>query len=274
MLLSTAIVWTFSRGGLLALLLVLGVALGMQRFRRERLLVLGLALAPAVLTAPQVYWERLGATPGAVTQAVSSQAPRADASAPAPGIEASNLAPDGDAAGPGSVDSSSPAVARDSASDRSRLAQVGALIFLDHPLSGVGLGNYLAAYPRYVWRVDPTFSTVPRHPHNTPLQIAAETGLLGLASFAALVVAAVAGARDAKRRFASAGLRREALLVEAVELAIYGYLVTSFFLNHNNAQRWLYILLALAAIGRQLAVRSIPSARPAPPISTPLARPT
>jgi putative inorganic carbon (hco3(-)) transporter len=240
-LMGVAIVWTFSRGGFLALLLVLGLSLVRQRLRPAWLLVLVLAFAPVVVVAPRVYRERVSTIVDSIVRAYRE--------------------PDR-------------ARAEDSVWERLRLMQVGMLIFLDHPLTGIGRGNYYPAYPEYSRRVDPNLPDGPLGPHNVPIHIAAETGLVGLVTFGALVVAGVAGVRDARRRFAQAGLRREAMLAEAVELAIYGFLASAMFLNWNNSQRSLYILLALAAIARQLAERSVPRVGPATPASAPLAQPT
>ncbi len=57
-------------------------------------------------------------------------------------------------------------------------------MFGDHPWTGVGIGNYAVAYPRYAlgrWQ-DPL-----GHAHNYYLNVAAETGLVGLLAFLALL---------------------------------------------------------------------------------------
>jgi putative inorganic carbon (HCO3(-)) transporter len=56
----------------------------------------------------------------------------------------------------------------------------------DHPLLGVGIGNYVPVYPAYAvpgWK-DPL-----GHAHNQYLNVAAETGLVGLAAYLFLVAA-------------------------------------------------------------------------------------
>jgi O-antigen ligase len=146
----------------------------------------------------------------------------------------------------------------DSLDARWGLARVGWEMFREHPLTGVGRGNYYRLYAEYVPRVDPTLPPGPMGPHNTPLHIAAQTGLLGLAAFTALVLAAVAGLRAAKRRLARA-FPEEAGLLEAVELAIYAFLASSLFLNDNAYQRYLWLLIALAAAGRRVALGAVSS---------------
>jgi len=59
-------------------------------------------------------------------------------------------------------------------------------MFSDHPWLGVGIGNYAVAYPRYAvgrW-LDPL-----GHAHNYYLNIAAESGLVGLGAFVLLFAA-------------------------------------------------------------------------------------
>ena len=58
-------------------------------------------------------------------------------------------------------------------------------MFVEHPLTGVGRGNYYGRYPDYARRVDPSMPSGTLGAHSTPLAIAAETGLLGLTAWAA-----------------------------------------------------------------------------------------
>ena len=59
-------------------------------------------------------------------------------------------------------------------------------MFLDHPINGVGLGCYSRHYQEYASRLgmDPRPR---RNPHNLYLQVAAETGSLGVLGLLALV---------------------------------------------------------------------------------------
>lgn len=141
---------------------------------------------------------------------------------------------------------------------RLRIWRLGVQMFSEHPFTGVGRGNYLAAYPDYTW-MDPRLPSTPMGAHNSPTQIAAETGLIGLAAFLGTVAVAVVGVRGAKRRLRGAAREHEALLLESVEVAIYGYLTTSLFLN-DNYTRLLWLLVALSIVGRQLSPRSEPRA--------------
>jgi O-antigen ligase len=68
-----------------------------------------------------------------------------------------------------------------------RLAHVvaGWNMFLDHPLLGVGIGNYAAAYPHY--QVAPVWGPALGHAHNYYVNAAAEAGVPGLAAFLLLL---------------------------------------------------------------------------------------
>jgi putative inorganic carbon (HCO3(-)) transporter len=67
----------------------------------------------------------------------------------------------------------------------------------DRPWLGVGFGNYAAAYPRYAL---PKWRASLGHAHNYYLNVAAETGLLGLAAYLALWLAAFWQTARAARR--------------------------------------------------------------------------
>jgi O-antigen ligase len=80
----------------------------------------------------------------------------------------------------------------------------------DAPLRGVGLGNHAVHYPAYARRVavDPVFSAQRQldHVHNDPLQLAAETGLVGLALAAWVALRGLGLWRVAARDHASSPL--------------------------------------------------------------------
>jgi O-antigen ligase len=68
---------------------------------------------------------------------------------------------------------------------RLELLRTGAAMVADHPLTGVGPQMVPVTAPRY--RSNPEFpGWLYQHLHNTPLQIAAEIGLIGLAAWLVL----------------------------------------------------------------------------------------
>ncbi|MDE3087961.1 MAG: O-antigen ligase family protein [Chloroflexota bacterium] len=65
--------------------------------------------------------------------------------------------------------------------------QAAAEMFVDYPLLGVGIGNYAPVYPAYAL---PGWSDPLGHAHNYYLNVAAETGLIGLIAYQILWLAA------------------------------------------------------------------------------------
>ena len=93
-------------------------------------------------------------------------------------------------------------------------------MWTDHPWLGVGIGNYEVAYPSYAL---PLWPLALGHAHNYYLNIAAETGILGLAFYLFLWGAALAGAWHSVRRRSGWTL--------AIGLGVLGMLV--HLLVHN-----------------------------------------
>lgn len=156
----------------------------------------------------------------------------------------------------------------DSSFEKRRLVTATAWrMFLEHPVVGVGAGNYTTRFGPFADAVgsaareyeDPFGDN---YPHNLYLEVAAETGLLGLALFAGVVAVAFACLETARRRLASAGLGLEATLAGATALSLVGYMVAGLFL-HGHFQRYLWLLFALAAAWHDLGRRAV--AGPAAP---------
>ncbi|HYI16257.1 MAG TPA: O-antigen ligase family protein, partial [Thermomicrobiales bacterium] len=64
--------------------------------------------------------------------------------------------------------------------------QAGWHMFEDHPVTGVGAGNYNANYPDYYLRE--TFRTSQGHAHNFYIHMLAENGIVGLAIYLTLIL--------------------------------------------------------------------------------------
>ncbi len=123
-------------------------------------------------------------------------------------------------------------------------------MFVDRPLVGVGVGNYGVRFPEYVEEVGSVAreyeSDRANYAHSLYLEIAAETGLLGLLTFGLVVAACFAGLRRARVAFRAAGRPDLADLARGVEIGLIGYLVSSIFL-HGHHIRYLWLFFALAA---------------------------
>lgn len=212
---------TFSRGALLALAVI--AATTVARIRARRAVLIGVALlALALVVAPTGYAARLTAV-GAVVS--------------------------GDTAG---------------AQDPSLQGRAGEMtaavqMFVDHPAGGVGYGGYPSGYLRYSpWiGLDPRRQM--REAHSLFLEVAAETGILGIGVL--MIGLALARARivRARHELRAVGATDAAALVDALALALVAFLITSVFL-HGAYLRPLWLLLGLAltapwpAAGRRASV--------------------
>jgi O-antigen ligase len=168
---------------------------------------------------------------------------------------------------------SSTAAAEPDAVQRGRATEMlGAVgVFLDHPVIGVGPGQYSQIYSvDYMNRGDfKRRIKEERRAHSLYLELAAETGLVGLAIF--LGVAGVLAGRlgSAARRIRKAALRPSPMeaaradLALAFVIAIAGYFASAIFL-HFSYQRYYWLLLALAGAAVQVLDRrtSAPASHP------------
>ena len=127
---------------------------------------------------------------------------------------------------------------------RSDLWRVAAKMAEDHPLQGVGAGNFPTAAPLYaqtvpVARPDLVY-TDPHVVHNTYLQFFAETGVVGGVAFVLLVLIALSRAREAMRPGEGSDVR----VPQAVLLAALGYLIAVFFISAAY-EKPLWVLLGI-----------------------------
>jgi O-antigen ligase len=134
------------------------------------------------------------------------------------------------------------------ASSTDRIALWGTAVdtILDRPFLGTGIGNYAAS-------VLPTADArTPYYAHNLYLDVAAETGLIGLLIFLSLLFAPLSSAWRSARR----GNRRAAAIVAALVL----YLTHSFFetaLFSLHVSLVLSLLLALGAFREERATHPV-----------------
>ena len=118
----------------------------------------------------------------------------------------------------------------------------------DHPLIGVGIGNYQVLYQQYSRPLGIDPRTTPRLAHNLYLETAAETGLAGLTPFVLFLTVVFAALRDAYRRMRPG----EAPLAYTCGAAILAYMISALFLSHYIATSlpfWVLCAIALALPG-------------------------
>ena len=136
-------------------------------------------------------------------------------------------------------------------------------MFDEHLLFGVGTGNFGRHHDEYVNRIgssSPQYETPGQRelPHTLYLEIASETGLVGLILFGAAIAAAAISLARSRRRLLARGDEHHATIAVTLGLALFGYLFTSLFL-HGAYQRNLWILFALVAATAKLSAAQIPN---------------
>ncbi|MFH1104585.1 MAG: O-antigen ligase family protein [Actinomycetota bacterium] len=205
---AVGVILTFSRGGALALAVV-AVALIVRHPPKVRTVVAVGVLALAALPfLPPGYLARLGAL-GQVGEIQAGVDP----------------------------------------SIRGRTAELTAAweMFADHPLVGVGYGNYIVLYPEYARESGIDIRSTERNAHNLYLATAAETGIAGLVALGAVIVGAFVALHSGRKRFREMSDHRADGIGYAIAVSLVGYLITSLFLHMAFARfAWLMIGLALA----------------------------
>jgi O-antigen ligase len=225
-LVTAAVVLTYSRGGAVALACVLALSL-LARSARLKHLAVGAALIVLLAALlPATFARRLET----IAEVLPGQ---------------------GDVLRPDS-----------SFEQRRLLTRVAWQIFLDHPLLGVGAGNYTLHFDEYAQDVGSLSREYEElgeqhYPHNFYLEIAAETGLVGLGAFGAAVAACFAALRRARRASLARGDTPTAALARAFQIAVVGYLLSSLFL-HGHHIRYLWLLFGFAAALEQACGASPP----------------
>jgi putative inorganic carbon (hco3(-)) transporter len=225
-LILVAMVSTYTRGAAIGLAAVLVAAL-LFRYIRPMHLALVLAVAAATLFAFPHYGDRL-LNLQALTQLDRSAA--------------AGAAAEGDL---------------DNLRARATHAMAAFYVFLDHPVVGVGRGQFSNYHQQYAGRVDELLDIRLKSPtmeaHNLYTGLAAELGALGLLAFLGIVWVTMRDLIRARRRWLTS--RPEiAHLATGFWLALLAYLASGMTL-HLNYERYFWVLVALAGITAHLALR-------------------
>jgi O-antigen ligase len=150
--------------------------------------------------------------------------------------------------------------ASDGGSGRTDIWQVAWRIAADHPAAGVGLHNFTVYSPRYVRRpgalnnVD-LIAERPHVVHNTYLEVATETGVVGLGLFVAVIAASLGAAWRAASMSERRGDQVLGTLARGVLVAVIGVLVAAAFVSlGSDPVLWLLLALgpALLAVAARL----------------------
>lgn len=209
-----SIIFTFSRGGFLALVLVVALML-LHRLPNPLLLIATLGLAA-------IIWQFL---PAEYTARISTLGGLFPTEGDTTAVEAEG-------------------------SFRGRLSEVLVAwqMFVDHPVLGVGYANYNNNYLDYATNLGLDQRGEERSAHSLYLEIAAENGLSGLLAFGAILGAAFTGLQAARANFQLTGMTDSAFIAGALTVSLLGYLAGSVFLHLAYPRYfWLLIGIALAA---------------------------
>jgi O-antigen ligase len=124
---------------------------------------------------------------------------------------------------------------------------IGVDLLVQHPILGVGPGNFQHWYTDPDYRWIPGRTLLPRQLHNMYLEVAVETGLIGFACFMAIIGSAVRGLMQAARRADAPEFR---WMGRSMLFGFGAFLLASVFVP-NEYQKYLWLLSGIAvALGR------------------------
>jgi O-antigen ligase len=209
---------TYSRGGFLALIAVLFL-ITLERRARPSLILLVVAAAILIFALlPANFTERV--------QSLLTLAP---------GTSESSLYQE--------------------SSFRGRLAEVraGLRMFAEHPILGVGAGNYPYNYQDYARKLNIETRTERREAHSIYIETLAETGLVGMSVFMLLFGSLLWKLIRVRKQMEHKGLYKSWITwIASIQMSITAYLISSIFL-HGDYIRYLWILVALGTAGLYLS---------------------
>ena len=215
------IVFTFSRGGFLALVVTLVVLFLLYPPLSNRLPLFVLSVVVVMIMIPPSFYQRilsLGQVVGASNV----------------GFRTEDLAIRG----------------------RASELLTGWEMIKDHPMFGVGLKNYSYLYASYSKDIGLAPSVSERSAHNLYLEVAAETGFVGLFIFFLILRAMWVSLKFARTKFLMAGLDNYSGMVTALAIGTLGYLVAAIFV-HAAFPRYFYLLVGLSMAMRQVAQNTV-----------------
>jgi O-antigen ligase len=125
----------------------------------------------------------------------------------------------------------------------------------DHPVNGVGVGNFRTTSIHYLLRPgaiqrDEFIVDRPQVTHNSYLHVLAELGIPGLVLFGGILTAGFVAALRAADAFRRRGDPYLETLARALVLALVALLVADFFASDQlNKELWLLLGLGAAMLG-------------------------
>jgi O-antigen ligase len=207
-----ASIMTYSRGGYVSLVVVIACLAVTGFIKYRSLLMVGLIVLVLMPVLPDSYTSRISSLTSIPMSLVSSEPPE-------PG-EATDTSVDG----------------------RVSEMMAGLHMFMDHPILGVGTNNYQVHYQEYA-RPLGINRRADRAAHSLYVEIAAETGIVGILSFGALIVTLFVSLRRVWTTTNRGNELHDLALIVAISLI--SLLVSSVFL-HFAYPRFFMVFAGLA----------------------------
>lgn len=210
------VIFTFSRGGFLALCAVLGLLVLLRKPPLVAVLSGILILIMLIPFLPATYFERI--------ESILEYLPFQGADV------------------------------RTEVSLRGRMSEyaVGFQMFRDNPILGIGYENYAANYLEYSVKIGLDPRRTERSAHSLYLEVLAEQGLVGFLIFGFLLYSAFASLNKARAIYKKIALHGFEDLVIAVQIGFIGYLVAALFI-HGAYPRNLWLLIGISLAAQQAA---------------------
>ncbi|TSC93069.1 MAG: O-antigen polymerase [Candidatus Berkelbacteria bacterium Licking1014_7] len=133
----------------------------------------------------------------------------------------------------------------DSIDNRIFYSKLALQLFFQNPIIGVGLGNFKIETPD-------TRVALSQVTHNTYLELAAETGIIGLSIFMILIGLAIWRLRWCSHWFKILRDHELFYISEALEISMWAFLFGSLFLSTQYEKTFWFLLAILASLSRIL----------------------
>jgi O-antigen ligase len=118
-------------------------------------------------------------------------------------------------------------------------------IFTQHPFVGIGLDNFEFRYPEFSKEIGLAPSSSNKSLHNLYLEVATETGILGLSVFLLMIGLSIRALLNARTTFlAIPELQGHGYMVTGLLVGFIGYLVAALFI-HAAFPRYFYLLIGI-----------------------------
>jgi O-antigen ligase len=148
-----------------------------------------------------------------------------------------------------------------SVNQRTSILMSGLLMFADYPVAGIGVGNFPHRYLEYAEQVGIEQTRTTIEAHSFYVEIAAETGVIGLAVWGLVGFICFETIRAARRRLGAAGETDLRAMVTGYAIGLIGFFTAALFL-HLAYARYMWILLAIV-FALPKVVDSVVNRRPA-----------